>query len=108
MQNTATTRPHCTKCGAYLGRAPDNAFGWCGACQAWAQMGGLRPTPAAPLAPVPADPVVPTWTPPWWPPYSWRHTCTGADRTGAWTYSAPLQFPDFSGITTETVCSPHC
>lgn len=85
----STDRPHCTKCGAYLDRDPDNAYGWCGACQAWAQMGGMRPVPAAPLTPLPADPVVPTWTPPWGyhpfthvevspirpAPYGWEVTC---------------------------------
>lgn len=55
------TRPHCTRCGKYLDRQPDNAFGWCGACEAWAQMGGWpQPQPVAPpfSFPVPVQPIL--------------------------------------------------
>lgn len=104
--DTTTTRPHCTKCGAYLDRAPDNAFGWCGACQAWAQMGGMRPTPALPT--VPAEPAWGPLAPPWSSPYSWRYTCTGPDTPGAWTYTAPTTVPGFSGTTSEPLHVPHC
>jgi hypothetical protein len=103
--DTTTTRPHCTKCGAYLDRAPDNAFGWCGACQAWAQMGGMRRAPAQPM--IPDAPTVPP-EPAWWSPYSWRYTCTGPDTPGAWTYTWPLQVPGFSGTITQTLHAPHC
>ena len=60
-------KPHCAKCGAYLDKAPDNAFGWCGACQTWAQMGGLQPAPR----PLPALPVGP------WLPQRLEVTCAG-------------------------------
>lgn len=64
---TTNTRPHCTKCGAYLDKAPDNAYGWCNTCQAWAQMG----SPAgAPLPSIPEPlPWAPPWERPWVPPY---------------------------------------
>ena len=67
-------RPHCAKCGAYLDKAPDNAFGWCGACQAWAQMGGLQPQPS----PQPAVPYPYPLSPPMpWPPGTLVVTCGG-------------------------------
>ena len=104
-------RPHCTKCGAYLDGMPDNAFGWCGACQAWAQMGGLRPAPAQPAPP--AEPVTPAWpgpspSLPGWPRARHRYICTSAYEPGAWTYTAPLQVPGFSGTMTKTLHAPHC
>lgn len=101
-----SARPHCTKCGAYLDKAPDNAYGWCGPCQAWAQMGGLRPEPAQPT--IPAEPAWGPLAPPWWSPNSWRYTCTGADTPRAWTYTAPLKLPGFSGTITKTLHAPHC
>lgn len=65
-------RPHCTKCGAYLDKTPDNAFGWCGACQAWAQMAGIQPSPQ-PTVPYPYP--LPPATP--WPPGTLVVTCGG-------------------------------
>lgn len=92
MEATTTTRPHCTKCGAFLDRAPDNAYGWCGPCQAWAQMGGLRPAPVVPLTPTPADPVVPTWLPPFgYSPFT--HVELSPPPSGPWGWEVTHGVP---------------
>ena len=43
--SSSCLRPHCTRCGKYLDKQPDNAFGWCGVCETWAQMGWPQPQP---------------------------------------------------------------
>lgn len=57
---SSSTRPHCTRCGQFLDKVPDNGFGWCATCQTWAQMGVVA-------QPVPTVAPNPWWTvPPGW------------------------------------------
>lgn len=107
-------RPHCTRCGRYLDKQPDNAFGWCGTCEAMAAMGWPQPEPQPepqPAVPAPAPwPVaVPSPMPmpqPWTPPIVWWQAPTTIITTGT---PLPPPAPVWSGTgyspTAINVCA---
>ena len=68
MEHANAPRPHCKKCGRYLDKEPDNAFGWCEACEYWAHLPGVpqSPSPLPVVPPQPWQPLQPVWPIYWW------------------------------------------